>query len=448
MFYLIIVLAVIATVVLFGVIFPIMFRRVVPTNMVHIVQTGKKTISHGSNKPAGNTYYQWPSWVPKLGVVVSQFPESIFDVNLKDYEAYDQARLPFVVDVTAFFRIEQSEMAAQRVSSFEELNQQLLTVLQGSIRTILANSPLEKIMESRAEFGEHFTKEVAEQLVNWGVVPVKTIELMDIRDSSKGQVIQNIMAKEKSRIEQESRVAVAENMRIAVEKEIIANREVALSQQQAEQQVGERTALKTREVGIANEKASQHIKAEAKVTAERDMEVVRVKQVREAEINRDTNVVIAEQDKSVMIINSEADKQNKIIVAQGVLEQAILNAKGIEAEGIAKGVAETAILRAPVDTQIMLAKEIGNNDGYQKYLVTIKQVEVSGEVGKELARAMEKADMKIIANSGDIQSGMSSLGDLFTAKGGTSIGAMLAALNNTEEGAALLNKLTPPSTKK
>ena len=33
------------------------WRRVVPVNMVHIIQTGKRTISYGANLPGGNVYY-------------------------------------------------------------------------------------------------------------------------------------------------------------------------------------------------------------------------------------------------------------------------------------------------------------------------------------------------------------------------------------------------------
>lgn len=39
-------------------------RRVVPTNMVHIVQSSKATTAFGKGKDAGNTYYAIPSWVP------------------------------------------------------------------------------------------------------------------------------------------------------------------------------------------------------------------------------------------------------------------------------------------------------------------------------------------------------------------------------------------------
>lgn len=52
----------------------LMLRVVVPTNMVHIVQKRKNSTPYGRNKLAGNTYYAWPSWIPFIGVSVTQFP--------------------------------------------------------------------------------------------------------------------------------------------------------------------------------------------------------------------------------------------------------------------------------------------------------------------------------------------------------------------------------------
>ena len=52
-------------------------RRVVSTNEVHIVQTAKKTASYGKDSGNGNTYYEWPSWLPKFGVTKSVLPLSV-----------------------------------------------------------------------------------------------------------------------------------------------------------------------------------------------------------------------------------------------------------------------------------------------------------------------------------------------------------------------------------
>jgi flotillin len=99
------------------------------------------------------------------------------------------------------------------------------------------------------------------------------------------------------------------------------------------------------------------------------------------------------------------------------------------------------MLVAPVNAQITLANEIGSNEGYQAYLIKVRNIEATEAVGKEMAGAIKAADLKIIANSGDVQSGIGNLADVFTPKGGTSIAGMLAALGQTEEGSALLGKV-------
>jgi len=407
------------------------FRRVVPTNMVHIVQSTRKTTSYGKGKDAGNTYYAWPSWVPYFGVVVFEFPESIFSVPLNGYEAYDTNRLPFIVDVVAFFRVEDSGVAAQRVSSFSELEEQLTAVLQGSVRRILAMNTLEQIMEIRGELGQQFTNEVDLQArTEWGVRTVKTIEFMDLRDTPKSHVIANIMAKHQSRIDKESRTVVAENNRAAQLAEIEAAREVDLGTQQATQQVGERTATQERAVGIAKEQAKQEIASEAAVTAEKDMEVLRVKDTRAAEIA-----------KQVEVTRAEAERQAVELRSQGVLAQTKNEAEGTLVTGEATAKAQELLLMAPVTAQITLAKEIGENAGYQTYLVTLRQVEAAEGVGKAMSVALEKADLKVISTNGEVAGGVAKLTDLFTPAGGTSLTGMLAALAQTPEGAAIAARL-------
>lgn len=427
-------------------------RRVVPTNMVHIVQKSNHTIPYGRGKEAGNTYYEWPTWIPVIGVSVTRFPESNFQVSLNDYEAYDSARLPFVVDVTAFFRVDSAETAAQRIESFTELHQQLISVLQGSVRRILATNSLEDIMQERSSLGQQFTEEVKNQISEWGVLPVKTIEFMDIRDSSKSQVIANIMAKEKSRIERESRVAVAENMREAELKEIDAARTVEVQKQDAQQQVGLRTAEKEQVVGIAKERANQAVQDEAKSTTERVMAVREVEARRTAEIQKTvdvtnaearqrTAVITAEADKETAILTAEAMKETSIRKAEGDLQISLKNAEGMKAEGEARAKAEELILMAPVTAQITLAQEIGENDSYQKYLLSVEQIRANQAVGTSMAEAIAKADLKIIssgASSGNVIDSVSGLTSLFSPTGGVKLGGMLEGLAQTEQGKAIV----------
>lgn len=402
-------------------------RRVVSTNEVHIVQSAKRTTSYGKDTGNGNTYYEWPSWIPLLGVNKIILPVSVFDLDLTAYEAYDKGRLPFVVDVKAFFRITDSNMAAQRVASFDELLNQLKAVVQGAIRVILASNDIEEILNGRSKFGDDFTREVDGQLTNWGVHTVKNIELMDLRDGKDSHVIKSIMEKKKSHIDMESRTEVAKNTKIAEVAEIEARREVDLQKQQALQAVGLRTIEAERMVELQKQSKVQAVKEEEKTTRTKEMDVLRVEEVRKAEIEREVQVTKAEQQ-----------KQTTVLAAEAQLEAKRREAEGVTALGMARAEAEKAMQLAPVQAQISLAKEIGENQSYQNYLVTIRRVEAEQAVGIEQARALEKADVKVIANTGNPVGGMKSVMDLFSSKGGTEIGAMLEGLAQTEKGQEFL----------
>ena len=439
----------------------IALRRVVPVNEVHIIQTRNNTVSYGKGFDS-NTYYEWPSRLPLVGLTRVTLPVSNFSIDLPDYAAYDKERVPFLVHVMAFFRISDSNTAAQRVASFEELKEQLTAIVQGSVRTVLAAHEIDQIMLDRSRFGEAFTKEVQPQLGGWGVEAIKNIELMDIRDAKDSDVIHNIMAKRTSGIERESRLVVADNSRQAEMAEIAAKREIEMSRQLAAEQVGLRTAEKDKNVGVANEQSSQQVKVQQRETAAKEMDVVQVKTVRGAEIAREAAVIAAAQakdvalveadaakqvavvsaeaSKQVAIVSAEGHKQQTVLTAEGQLEAAKRNAEGITAEGHAKGAAETAILMAPVDAQIKLAEKIGADQGYQNYLLGIRNIEAAQAVGMAQAEALKSADVKVISNAGSPGKGLTGVMDLFSADGGTAIASMLEGLAQSPEGKKMLEK--------
>ena len=228
----------------------------------------------------------------------------------------------------------------------------------------------------------------------------------------------------------ESRTEVAKNKKIAEIAEIEAKREVDLQNQVATQAVGLRTVEAQREVALQTETAEQAIKEQQKLTKQKEMEVRKVELVKVAEIEKETQIIKAEQIKETLIL--EAD---------GALEAKRKEAAGIQAEGVAKAEAEKALQLAPVQAQIELAKEIGENKSYQEYLVTIRRVEAEETVGVKQAEALMQANIKVIANSGDINQGFKSISDVLSSKGGTAIGALLEGMNNTEVGGTLLSKL-------
>lgn len=433
-----------------SIIIAITFRRVVPTNMAHIVQTSKKTIPYGSTFTFGNVYYEWPSWLPLIGVSVIKLPVSNFDLPLKDYEAYDKDRVPFKIDVVAFFRIKDTSLAAQRVINVTELQKQLSLIVQGAVRKVLASDVIDNIMIQRAKFGSEFTEEVREQLAEWGVESVKSMELMDIRDSHDSNVIANIMAKKISHIEMESRMEVASNHKQASNAEIEAKKEVELKNQHAEQEIGQKKAEKDKQIGIARQLSNQEILEKEKDTKTKEMAVKQVEFVRQAEIAKQKEIIDAEKEQAKQIITAEAAAkvlQTKVEAdakaqttkatadataletnASAKLFSDIKTSEGIKALGISKAEAEKAMQMAPVEAQIALAKEIGENKSYQEYLISLKSIEAYSIVGREQAVALKEADIKIISNAGSPSDGLNNLMELFSAKGGTNIASMMEAL--------------------
>ena len=436
-----------------------LFRRVVSTNMVHIVQSGNTTTPFGANLPNGNVYYEIPTWVPRIGVSVIKLPVNNFDLSLEDYEAYDEDRVPFLVDVTAFFRIINPNVAAERISNFDELRYQLSLIVQGAVRRVLASEKIDNIMTQRSTFGDSFSNEVQDQLAEWGVGSVRNMELMDIRDSEKSSVIQNIMSKKISEIERDSRVTVSENNRLAkvAEEEnrrtaeiatVEAQKEISISKEIANQEVGEKSADRERAVGVAQEQSLQIVLLEKAATKEKDLDILRIQEIRQAEIARDKSLVIAEQEQKVSAVNKETalvkasqDKETAILAAEGRLEAEKKDAEGIQAKGVAQAEAEKALQLAPVSAQIELAREIGSNEPYQKYLAILEALKAYIAVGSEQAKSLQGADVRVIANGGTATEGVSKIYDIFSSNGGTALAAAVEAFAQSDLGSELIGKL-------
>ena len=135
-------------------------RRVVKPSEVHVVRESKNTLIYGNLKSittadgkvieaeetSGNVYYEIPQWFPIWGVEVQILPLSNFSVDLHGYEAYDMDKLPFEVDITAFFRIADYRQAASRIEDSDTLQKHLTKIVQSAVRSILANDTLDEIM--------------------------------------------------------------------------------------------------------------------------------------------------------------------------------------------------------------------------------------------------------------------------------------------------------------
>jgi flotillin len=410
-------------------------RRVVPTDLVHVVQGSKKTTAYGKDSTSGNVYYEFPAWLPRFGVVVRKLPISNFTISLDDYEAYDKGKVPFNVTIKAFFRIDNAEEAAARVENFEELEQQLNDILRGAIRSILAETEIEKIMEERNTFGEKFSTEVDAHLQQWGVKSVKNIELMDVSDAEGTRVITNIQDKNRTAIEKVSRIAVATNEKEAKIQEIQAKQEADVKEWEAKQLVGERQATAEQKVGVAQQVAVQNIKEEEAITKTKEMQVVKVGVVRAAEIEKEKVIIEANQLAQRVTIEATGEKKRLETLAE-----ADKNAENFRADGLyAVGKKEADVVKetelAKISGKVVLADKISSLPGYMEYLTIIKNADVAEAVGKKQADALKGADLKLISTGGASSGGddINGLLGMLSAGGGAKLGAMLDSFRSTSK---------------
>ena len=73
-------------------------------------------------------------------------PLSHFSVDLQEDEAYDKDKLPFVVDITAFFRIADYRQVASRIEDSATLQKHLTKIVQSAVRSIPTKDTLDEIM--------------------------------------------------------------------------------------------------------------------------------------------------------------------------------------------------------------------------------------------------------------------------------------------------------------
>ncbi len=403
-----------------------LWRVVVSPEVVHVVQRKKSTVVYGKDTEVGNVFYKVPSWIPIFGVNYKIMPVSIFKIPLEKYRAYDSKKAPFMVDVTAFFRINAADaaQAAQRVSSFDDLYNELLEVLRGAVRKILASNEIEKIMTERSILGESFMNEVKSQVSAWGV-NVLNIEFMDISDdeTSEESIITAIMKKHSSYIQRKSQEEVAINEKEAKLVQINAKREADVEALQAQEVTEKRDAERVQQVGIANEKANQSIQEEKKMTMEREMAVLRVEEVEAKKIQATALVEEAEGIKVSNIRKAEGDKESQALEGKGIGEREAAIGSG-EASAIRqKGLAEAEAKERLADALSRFEEE-----GLLA-LLGEKFIEKDKDVGVAIARAYEDADMKVI-QTGD--SRPKNLLEMATSvDSGAKLGGMLESLKQT-----------------
>lgn len=384
------------------------FRTVVPTNEMHIIQRSSSTTTYWKWQEWGNTYFNWPSWFPIVGIKRIILPATIFDITIDNYEAFDNGRVPFKVNVKWFFRIDDFNLAAERIESMTELKDQLTAIVSSAIRVILANKEINNILAERSELGKEFMDAIVEDLKDFWVTCTKNIELMDITDSDNSQIIYNIQKKKESEIEKDARVSIAENEKVAKEKEIEAERRIEIAKAQKDQEVWKKQVESMKEVSMEQEKANQEINEQKKLTIEKEMEVLKTEEIQKATIEKEKAKIEKEKEKEVKKLEAEAEAEAIKALAQGRKEAAKNDADSITERWKAEAQAKQAILEAEAEwekrkkeatiaDQIALLEKINQSEEYSKYLQAIKAIEMFGLAEQKKAEALQKADIKFLA---------------------------------------------------
>ncbi len=432
-------------------------RKVVPTNEVHIVQRGSKSVAHGKGLQGGNVYLAWAPWVPVFWIAVQKLPLSIFTLELNGYEAYDEGKVPFQVDITAFFEIKEPVLAAEKIFTIGELKDQLNETVKWVVRKILASRDVVDIMESRADIKNEFYDEVLSSVKSWGV-ELKNVEFMDIRDANGSQVITNIMMKKRSLIEAESEIEVAENnKRAIIEKEnksAEARAQAAEAKSKADiiesdaQRLAELQRIendkltqnqdieKDRVLSIQKEEAKQNFYESEKETKDKMLAVKQVEDERTAEIAKSIELIKAEEQKQKSIIDAEGAKAQVELEAEADKVKVELEAGAekmkIESIWIAKAKELDYIGTAEAKNKAQMAESLNTfTEDSLSYMVKQLEVSLAEVVDLEKAKALSKADVKVISTGANGGEGVKSFMDLFSANGGTNIGAMVEAAKNT-----------------
>jgi len=279
------------------IIIAINLRKVVPTNEVHILQKWKRTITKWKWFDQWNVYYNFPQWVPWFGISVTKLPLYVFDIKLETYQAYDNGKIPFDVDVTAFFVIKDPELAAKRVANFDELRDQLKEIVKWSIRKTLSQYDIQKIMEARWDLATKFYEEITQAVKEWWV-DLKNIEFMDIVDAEWFEVIRNLLEKKRKAIEAESKnevskrnrdieIVEAQAKKEAEVKKIENEKEAQLAQIEADKLTRTQEVEKEKLIRLQEEESKKQVYEKQKETKQKELDIRLLEQEKEAEIQKE-----------------------------------------------------------------------------------------------------------------------------------------------------------------
>jgi flotillin len=398
-----------AIVVILIAIYFITLRRIVPVKYADVVtRKGRVEIYSadesvtGTGKP-NTVYYEFPSWIPYIGLIVKRMPLTIIQIPIDDYKTFAKGNARFVVDASVYCRINDVLEAAQKFpgNDLDDFIKGIEQIVVSSIRKTTATFAIEDVILKRSEIALDVFQDIKEDVAKWGV-ELTNVAIVDIRDPKEANsttVIHDISAKKEAEINSLSRQEIANKHREAEVVEATARQASETRKIEADEIIARREQEKIQNVAVDQTAAS-----------EKQMEVKRVNTVRMAEIEADAAVKKA-----------DGEKRANIEIAEGKKLQLELEGQGKAAQTLAVGKAEADVIQAKKLAEAEgLSKFADAQKKQQEFAQMIRVIEKDEKIGLALADALGKAEIKYFG-SGAPKSFM----ELFTPGGGLSLGGSI-----------------------
>lgn len=443
----------------------ITLRKIVPPNSADVVVSakgGKIYSGDGSvteSKKPEPIYYQWPQWLPVLGVTVRRMPLNIIEIPIKNFETFAKGNPRFTVDVSVYCKIIDVNEAARRfpVSGERSITDSFRVGIQeiviGAVRTATANYNIEDIIAKREELSNVVKSELETDFLKWGC-EITNVAFVSIRDPDDGSstVVFDISNKKEAEINATSRMEVA-----------MRKQQAEMAEAESKEKAERRKIEAAEQISIREQEMKMNVADQQKQATIKEMDVYRTEQIQTAEIDGDAKIKAAEREGDAKIKAAERQREATIQVAEGTKAKSVLEGEGAsqntllvgtananvkqlqmeadaagkkagllaDAEGTrAKGTAEAAVIEAKLKSEAAGQLELAKAQEYQQNnAIEILRLEVQQKVATAYATALQNAKVEYIG-SGAPEKFL----DLFTPAGGLNIGGALKGFDTSSPG--------------
>ena len=405
------------------------FYVVVEPNKAHVVVSmgGGRKIYHPARDNSSSAYFYIPFLMQRIIVSLENVKHEIKDIILKDMNV-----APFMCDITCWFRIENPELAAEKLDVDEEGNimrsitETLNAQIQGVARSAAMGQEVIELMRNRQGFGDDVFKQVNGDLDEWGVQLVK-LEIIDFNDTSNSHVIRDYEARREAQVASETRKIVAAQDKAAKVVEAESTKVAEKARLDSEQAIEMRDIEKQEQVGMRKEAQRLKVAEQADKANAKEVAAARTKTVGEAEYLADAQVIQADGEQKSQAKLAEGTKAAKITIATGEAEAVRLDATAQAEATSKKGNAEADVIKAKgLSEAEALEKKAVAQGKFQNASkdVEFKKIEADVEKSKfaSMAQAYANAKVQIISDKFDFMG--------FGAKEGLGLGM---ALNNLKD---------------